>query len=1088
MEPVTTAAASIERSTYFVTGGTLSMSALCYVTRRADTELMEALAAGEFCYVLTARQMGKSSLMVRAAAALKTLYREERGAVAAVDLTALGQNTTPDQWYLSILIQIGRRLGLEWEMEEYWQTRSQVSPLQRWMGALQDVLLQRIPGRVAVFVDEIDMVRSLPFATDEFFAAIRACYNQRASVPEFERLTFCLLGVAAPSDLIQDVKLTPFNIGRRIELADFTQEEAAPLADGFDFASEDPEVREYLLTRILHWTGGHPYLTQRLCQAVVEAWSKVREGTANPIRLVDQLCEELFLTSGALEQDDNLTFVRDRLLRGASDTAALLDLYGKSLSGRRVRDDEADPLVSALKLSGVVAPQTSGLTVRNRIYETVFDRHWVRENMPDAEVRRQRAAYRHGVVRALSISGVVVAMIAVLLGVAVQERRRAEAAQKREAVERRAAEDGRDTLANHAYAGDVERIERWVAAGDIGQAVDMLHRYESDPRREFAWSYWQHELAQDQPVMRGHSGIVFSIALSPDGHTLISGSQDHTLGVWDTESNRRVGKLCGHTHNVLAVAYSPNANVFASGSEDETVRIWSANTLSTVAVLGNLGGGVVALAFSPDGQFLAGMAGENVRIWSLAQPSHPTLVAKRSYRAGRFNVGSLAYSPSGQILAVGLDRSIELLDGQVHGKQSVRPSNLTVIKRLRCPDRRDTYSIAFDREGERLAAGRGTGEIILWNRWNGRKLCSLRAHKAPVNGLSFSTDGTLLASAGWDEVARVWRVGRRRSSAITLSLVREIRGHPDKVTAVQYSPQSGQIYTSGGEEIRRWQASRTGSETNRVLSELPARALNPFVLPNGGAVMYFLDGAVRRRDLKTNRDVLIPGILPPSAGAKRHDDTVGHLCCDFQGRYFAATTQDGRLFAIDNQTGRRSLLGTGSKYVAVAETLDGKAIAAATSGSDGEAEVHVWNSTQHNSRTVLQPGKSDISCVSFSPDAQVVAIGHWSGFVTLWNIRTGAISKFRASNSTVCCIGFSPNGREIATGTRTGSIRIWDLNTLDSRQDTTRREVPPLDVLTIAAYRCEVTFLRFVHDGRALVSVGSDGTVRMWGFTQLYPQ
>src|SRR5207244_5806045 len=131
-------------------------------------------------------------------------------------------------------------------------------------------------SRLVIFVDEIDAVRSLRFSADEFFAAIRECYNRRSQDPEFHRLTFCLLGVATPSDLIQDVQMTPFNIGRRIELTDFTEAEAAPLAQGL--GAEDG-TGKVLVSRILHWTGGHPYLTQRLCRAVAEA----NADTANPI-------------------------------------------------------------------------------------------------------------------------------------------------------------------------------------------------------------------------------------------------------------------------------------------------------------------------------------------------------------------------------------------------------------------------------------------------------------------------------------------------------------------------------------------------------------------------------------------------------------------------------------------------------------------------------------------------------------------------------------------------------------------------------------------------------------------------------------
>src|SRR4029434_9330785 len=125
-------------------------------------------------------------------------------------------------------------------------------------------------------VDEIDTVRSLPFSTDEFFAAIRECYNRRTEDPAFTRLTFCLLGVASPSDLIRDTRMTPFNIGRRIELTDFTEEEARPLGIGLEVGTTSTPGRPEqeargLLKRVLYWTGGHPYLTQRLCQAVAAA-------------------------------------------------------------------------------------------------------------------------------------------------------------------------------------------------------------------------------------------------------------------------------------------------------------------------------------------------------------------------------------------------------------------------------------------------------------------------------------------------------------------------------------------------------------------------------------------------------------------------------------------------------------------------------------------------------------------------------------------------------------------------------------------------------------------------------------------------
>jgi len=351
---------------FFVAGGTLRLDAPSYVKRPEDDELLDLASAGEFCYVLTPRQMGKSSLMVQTARRL-----QERGVrTAVIDLTSIGTDVSVEQWYLGLITRLKGQLKLNADPEAWWIAHASLGVVHRFTDFLHDVVLVEIGGPVVIFIDEIDTTLNLGFS-DDFFAAIRFTYNARASDPAYNRLTFVLLGVAAPADLIKDPNRTPFNIGHRIDLDEFSREDAGILQQGLEAVF--PQQGQTIFARIYHWTNGHPYLTQKLCLAATEAgngrWTDER---------VDGLVERLFLAKEA-RKEANLQFVRSKILDHPQ-ARQLLALYRKVYSGERIADDERSPIQNQLKLSGLVQAKSGYLSVRNRVYGRAFDSAWVREN------------------------------------------------------------------------------------------------------------------------------------------------------------------------------------------------------------------------------------------------------------------------------------------------------------------------------------------------------------------------------------------------------------------------------------------------------------------------------------------------------------------------------------------------------------------------------------------------------------------------------------------------------------------------------------------------------------------------------------
>jgi WD40 repeat protein len=627
----------------------------------------------------------------------------------------------------------------------------------------------------------------------------------------------------------------------------------------------------------------------------------------------------------------------------------------------------------------------------------------------------------------------------------------------------------------------VARLGNADVPGAMSIILEVLpHRGAERSYTPEALSVFQEARAIDPEVMAitGHAGRIRSVAFSPDGQRIVTGSWDTTARIWDTASGQETLRLTGHTDRVWSAAFSPDGRRVVTGSHDRTARVWDATTGQQTLLLSGHADRVTAVAFSPDGnRIVTASYDKSARIWDAATgrqmltlSGHTELVTSAAFSPDGRRVITASHDKTVRIWDAATGRQILLLDGHTDWAMTAAfsPDGLRVVtgsfdKTARIWDAATGRQIllleghtdrvwfaAFSPDGQQVVTGSYDKTARVWDATTARELTRLSGHTAEVASGAFSPDGQRIATASYDKTIRIWDVAVRGE-------ITQLRGHTEPVASAAFSPDGLRVVTASYDQTARIWDAVTAREITR-LSGHTDQVVSAAFSPDGRRVITAsLDRTARIWDAVTAREI---------TRLSGHTDQVVSATFAPDGSRVGTASLDKTARIWDAATGREIVRLNG--HSDLVETIDFSPDGRQVVTASFDKTARVWDATTGREIMLLSGHTERVESAAFSSDGKRIVTASADKTARIWDAATGRQLALLSGHADLVEIAaFSPDGRRVVTASNDKTARVWDAAT--GRQ-----------ILVLSGHTDGLWFVGFSPDGWRVVTASNDQTARIW--------